>query len=131
MNNYIQVKEFNAKKMGHQKGYSLKNMREGFGIPWGRFPAVVHDIKWQKEAKALHDLSTLPLDVDVPIYCKPKLRSLNRLGFCFVMTKDGRIYADGKLIKNTKAYIEKMKLGFKLYWGEFCDGVRVVCKESL
>lgn len=127
---YTNALKFSAKSMGKMRGFALKNVREGFGIPYGTFATVKDDIKWQRQEKTLHKLDTLPIGATVPIYCQPKLHSTSRYGFVFVFTANGKIYADGKRIKDTKDYIERMKLSFKLYWGEYCDGRRVVYKEE-
>lgn len=119
-----QIQPFKASRMGKRKGYALENCRLGFMIPTGRYYSALADMRDQKRLKTLHRLDTLPLGVAVPIYAEPKIGMVSRYGFVFIKTASGAIYADGKRQRET--YISEMREYFKLYWGELCDGVRVV-----
>lgn len=110
---YRQVKKFDPAKMGKRKGYCLQNCREGFGIGKGTFPSAKADMESQRKNGTLHDIKSLPNNVDVPIY----VDSTSKYEHVIVHTADGKYYEDGK---ETKA--PKNTFG----WGELCDGVRVV-----
>ena len=62
-----QVKNFNIKKMGTKKGYCLQNVRLGFGIP-AKYASAKVDMEANKKAGTLHDMSTIPTNVAVPVY---------------------------------------------------------------
>lgn len=110
---FRQVKKFDPKKQGKRKGYCLQNMREGFGIEKGTFPSAKADMESQRKNGTLHDISTLPNNVDVPIY----VDTTSKYEHVIVHTADGKYYEDGK-----ECAAPKKTFG----WGELCDGVRVV-----
>lgn len=128
MKAYEQLESFKASRMGTKRGWALANARMGFNIPVGRYASARADMEAQKKAHTLHKLDTLPQGVSVPIYCEPKIKKLctvsRSFGYVFVITKRGRIYAEGKI--QSKKWLEYMSENNKLYWGEFCDGVRIV-----
>lgn len=108
-----QVKTFDPKRMGKRKGYCLQNVREGFGIPNGKYPSAKADMEAQKAAGTLHDISTLPNNVAVPVY----VDTTSKYEHVVVHTADGKYWEDGKECKAPKKVFG---------WGELCDGVRVV-----
>ena len=110
---YRQVKKFDPNKMGKRKGYCLQNCREGFGIGKGTFPSAKADMESQRNNGTLHDISTLPSNVSVPIY----VDTTSKYEHVVVHTADGKYYEDGKEAKAPKKVFG---------WGELCDGVRVV-----
>ncbi len=108
-----QLKEFNVKKMGTKKGYCLQNVRLGFGIS-AKYPDAKSDMEANKKAKTLHNISTLPKNVSVPVY----IDSTSKYEHIIVSDK-GTYYSDGKKLTSTK--------NLKFFgWGETCNGVRVV-----
>ena len=117
-----QVKAFSIKKMGTDKGYCLRNVRLGFGIgtktSGGKYPSAKADMEAQKKGGTLHDISTLPKNVAVPVYTDTSSK------YEHVMVCDkGTYYSDGKKLTSIN--------GLKFFgWGELCDGVRVVKKVA-
>lgn len=110
-----QVKDFNINKMGTKKGYCLQNVRLGFGIP-AKYASAKVDMEANKKAGTLHDMSTIPTNVSVPVY----VDSTSKYEHIIVCDK-GTYYSDGKKLTSIK--------GLKFFgWGETCDGVRVVEK---
>lgn len=116
--NFEQVKEANVGKMGRVKGWCLQNVRLAFGIPTGKFASAKDDMLSQKNAGTLHDISTLPENVSVPVYIDSASKYEH-----VILSHQGVFYEDGSRISRTK---------YKKYfgWGEYCDGVRVVKKTS-
>lgn len=114
---YRQVKTFDPKRMGKRKGYCLQNCREGFGIGKGTFPSAKADMESQRSKGTLHDISSLPSNVAVPIY----VDTTSKYEHVVVHTADGKYYEDGKEAKAPKKVFG---------WGEYCDGVRIIEKVS-
>ena len=110
-----QLKTFDPIKMGKRKGYCLQNCREGFGINKGTFPSAKADMESQRKNGTLHDYSTLPNGVSVPVY----IDTTSKYEHVKVHTANGEWYEDGK--KSTAP-----KASSVFGWGELCDGVRVV-----
>lgn len=107
-----QVKTFNSKRMGHNKGWCLKNCRLGFGITDGHFPSAKADMESQLKNGTLHGLDTLPDNVAVPVYLDTPSRYEH-----VEVVDHGVWWSDGEKVKPSK----------NVYgWGELCDGVRVV-----
>lgn len=113
---YRQVKKFDPAKMGKRKGWCLANVAKGYegcyGNPNAKESAKA-DMESQKAAGTLHDISTLPNNVSVPIY----VDSTSKYEHVIVHTSDGKYYEDGK-----ECAAPKNTFG----WGEYCNGVRVV-----
>lgn len=110
---YKQVKPFDINKMGKRTGYCLQNVREGFGIS-KKYADAKADMLANKAAGTLHDISTLPTNVAVPVY-------LDTASFYehIIASDRGTLYSDGKRLTSLK--------GFKVFgWGESINGVRVV-----
>ena len=117
MSYYQQIKAFVPSRMGTQKGWCLKNVRLGFGIANGKFPSAKADMESQKKNKTLHDISTLPSEVAVPVYCD----TVSQYEHVIVCDR-GTWWEDGKKIKRPN---------YKFFgWGELCDGTRVVQLQS-
>lgn len=113
---YRQVKKFDPAKMGKRKGWCLANVAKGYegcyGNPNAKESAKA-DMESQKAAGTLHDISTLPTNVSVPIY----VDSTSKYEHVIVHTLEGKYYEDGK-----ECAAPKNTFG----WGEYCNGVRVV-----
>lgn len=110
---YKQVKLFDINKMGKRKGYCLQNVREGFGIGKKYADAKV-DMLANKAAGTLHDISSLPTDVAVPVYLDTS-SSYEHI----IVSDHGTLYSDGKQLTSLA--------GLKVFgWGESINGVRVV-----
>lgn len=111
-----QVKNFSLSKMGTRAGWCLMNCRLGFGINKGTYASAKADMEAQRKKGTLHDISSLPKNVAVPVY----LDTSSPYEHVMVCDK-GTYYSDGKKLSSTK--------GLKFFgWGECCDGVRVVKK---
>lgn len=116
---YEQVKEANVKNMGKRKGFCLQNTRVAFGIPVGKFPSAKADIESQRKNGTLHDISTLPVNVCVPVYVDTVSQYEH-----VILSAYGVFYEDG-------VKISRYKYSTFFGWGECCDGVRVVKKTTL
>ena len=116
---FEQVKQANAKKMGKRKGFCLQNTRVAFGIPVGKFPSAKADMESQRKNGTLHDISTLPENVCVPVYVDTVSPYEHVL-----LSAYGTFYEDG-------VKISRYKYSTFFGWGEYCDGVRVVKKTTL
>lgn len=111
-----QVVNFNLSKMGHKTGYCLQNVRLGYGIP-AKHESALEDMIANRNAGTLHDILTLPLNVDVPVY----VDSSNPNEHIIVSVK-GKFYSDGVLVNRNN---------FKYFgWGETVNNVRVVKYEE-
>ncbi len=114
MATWKQIKSANPAKMGKQKGWCLKNTRLAFGINTGKFASAKKDMQSQKANGTLHDFSTIPSNLAVPIYSYANLIN-GHVGLWY----KGTYYSDGvKKSLPPRALISG--------WGELCDGVRVV-----
>lgn len=113
-----QVIGFNVARMGTAKGWCLMNARLGFGIAKGTFNSAKADMESQRKNGTLHDISTLPLNVAVPVYIDSSSKYEH-----VIVSDHGKYYSDGKLLTSLT--------GLKCFgWGELCDGVRVVQKVN-
>ena len=111
---WSQVKSFSLSKMGARQGWCLMNCRLGFGISTGHFASAKADMESQKKNGTLHDISTLPTNVAVPIYVDTTSKYEH-----VIVSDRGTYYSDGKRLASLT--------GLKCFgWGELCDGVRVV-----
>ncbi len=108
-----QVKAFDINKMGKRSGYCLANVRQGYGIA-PKFADAKADMEANKAAGTLHDISTLPQDVAVPVYIDVSSP------YEHIMVADhGTFYSDGKKLTSLGS--------LKVFgWGETVNGVRVV-----
>lgn len=104
---------FDVRKMGTRKGYCLYNVRVGYGLP-AKYPSAKADMEANRKAGTLHDISTCPKNVAVPIYTD------TASPYEHIMVSDhGKVYSDGKYVPSVA--------GMKFFgWGEMCEGVRVV-----
>lgn len=109
---YKQVVPFNLAKMGHKDGYCLQNVRLGYGIP-AKHKDAKEDMESNKRAGTLHDISTLPTNVTVPVYCDTK-----NIHEHIMVSVRGTFYSDGVIVSKDK---------FKIIgWGEMVNDVKVV-----
>ena len=114
MAKFIQVKQANPAKMGKTAHMCLMNTRLAFGITKGTFKSAKRDMQSQKNSGTLHDFSTIPQDLAVPLYSYASLIN-GHVGLWY----KGTYYSDGvkKSLPPRWAIVG---------WGELCDGVRVV-----
>lgn len=112
---YKQTRNFSPAKMGKKSGWCLQNCRLGFGIASGKYPSAKADMQAQRSAGTLHDISTVPTNVAVPVYAD----TASKYEHVMVFDK-GILYSDGYKVSTGLK-------GFKFFgWGELCDGQRVV-----
>lgn len=110
---YKQLVNFDINKMGTRAGYCLQNVRLGFGIKSLHYDAK-EDMEANKAAGTLHDISTLPTNVAVPVYLDTPSPYEH-----VIVSDHGTLYSDGKRLTSLA--------GFKVFgWGESINGVRVV-----
>lgn len=110
-----QDREFVVSKMGKTPGMCLRNVRIGFDP---EIPSLYYDAKAamlaNKKAGTLHDISTLPKNVSVPVFVDTA--SINEHVEASV---NGVFYSDGKMVVNPMSQ--------KFFgWGETLNDVRVV-----
>lgn len=110
-----QTRSFDPAKMGTKKGWCLQNTRLGFGIATGHYSSAKADMEAQRKNGTLHDISTLPSNVSVPIYIDTASQ-YEHIG----AQHNGYFYSDGQKVSSYSIY------GKAFGWGEFCDGQRVV-----
>lgn len=110
---YKQLVNFDIKKMGTKPGYCLQNVRLGFGIG-PKYADAKADMEANRVADTLHDISTLPTNVAVPVYLDTSSPYEH-----IIVSDHGILYSDGKRLTSLA--------GFKVFgWGESVNGVRVV-----
>lgn len=109
----VQVVNFNLKKMGHEKGMCEKNVRLGYSLP-AKCASAKADMEYNKSKGALHPISTLPKNVDVPVF----VDTTSKYEHIEASVK-GVLYSDGARVVNPS----KQKY---FGWGEFCAKARVV-----
>lgn len=110
---YRQTKSFSLSRMGTRSGWCLQNCRLGFGINSGSFESALADMQSQRRNGTLHDVSTIPKNCAVPVYCDTPSRYEH-----VIVYDHGKVYSDGRLSSLSNFHI--------FGWGELCDGVRVV-----
>lgn len=108
-----QVKPFTLSKMGTTPGYCLQNVRLAFDAPSKYYDAKAA-MQANKDAGTLHDVSTLPLNVAVPVFLD------TASVYEHVIASDkGVFYSDGKKLTSLA--------GYKVFgWGETLNGARIV-----
>lgn len=108
-----QKQPFDLSKMGTRPGYCLQNVRLAFDVPPLYYDAKAAMLA-NKNAGTLHDISTLPTNVAVPVFVDTA--SINE----HVEAADhGVFYSDGKRLSNPYA---QTFFG----WGETLNDVRIV-----
>lgn len=111
---WSQVRNFDINKMGTRAGWCLMNCRLGFGITTGTYASAKADMEAQRKNGTLHDISTLPKNVAVPIYVDTASKYEH-----VIVSDRGVYYSDGKRLSSLN--------GLNCFgWGECCDGARVV-----
>lgn len=109
---YVQKVKFDLSKMGHKDGYCLQNVRLGYGIK-AKYPDAKSDMEANKKAGTLHDMSSLPTNVTVPVYADTK-----NVHEHILVSRNGTFYSDGVIINRNQ---------FKYFgWGEMVNDVKVV-----
>lgn len=110
---YKQLKSFDIAKMGRRIGYCLANVRQGFGIA-PKYASAKDAMLGNKNAGTLHDISTLPTNVAVPVFLDTSSPYEH-----VIVSDHGVLYSDGKRLTSLA--------GFKAFgWGEYLNGVHVV-----
>lgn len=108
-----QVKNFNISNMGRKAGMCLQNVRLGYGIAAKHASAKV-DMEANRRDSTLHDISTLPNNVAVPVYLDTASPYEH-----IIVAGHGVFYSDGKRLASLN--------GLRVYgWGEKVNDVRVV-----
>ena len=112
-----QVVPFNPAKMGTTPGMCLRNVRIGYEP---EIPPVYYDAKAamiaNRNAGTLHDISTLPTNVAVPVFVDTASPNEH-----VEVAYYGTFYSDGKVVSNP--YSQKF-----FGWGETLNDVYVVAK---
>lgn len=108
-----QVLPFNLNKMGTTEGLCLQNVRLAFGAPSKYYDAKAAMLA-NKNAGTLHDISTLPKNVAVPVFVDTSSP------YEHVEVSDrGTFYSDGKKVSNPMSQ--------KFFgWGETLNDARIV-----
>ena len=118
---YIQLKEFNPDKCERRKGYQLANIALGFGIKNRKYSSCKADALAQKKWHTIHDMSSLPLNVAVPIYIENKSPY-----WYLVVCCNGIIYDPlGKY-----NYLYELS-NVKCWWAEYVDSEKIIKKEKI
>lgn len=116
---WLQLVKCDIKKMGTRKGWCLANVRlafEGQPMKWGSAKEAMLE---NKNAGTLHDISTLPTNVSVPVFVdSPSKYDPNNYEHIEISDK-GTFYSDGKYL--TQPMNQKF-----FGWGEILNGVRIV-----
>ena len=108
-----QVKPFNLSKMGTKPGYCLQNVRLAFGVQ-PKYADAKAAMLANKNAGTLHDISTLPTNVAVPVFVDTSSV------YEHVEAADkGVFYSDGKRVSNP---MSQRFFG----WGETLNDERIV-----
>lgn len=117
---FTQVRGFNPKACGTRKGYQLANVALGFGIEQRKYASCKHDALSQKKWHTIHKMSSLPLNVAVPIYL-----SIEPYWYV-VVCENGKVYDPQHKFKYLKD-IEPYAYG----WAEYLDGEKIIKKERV
>lgn len=108
-----QVQPFNLSKMGKRAGYCLQNVRLAFGVP-AKYNDAKAAMLANKYSGTLHDISTLPDNVAVPVFV-----DTSSVYEHIEVADKGTFYSDGKKLTNPMAQ--------KFFgWGETLNGERIV-----
>lgn len=108
-----QVTPFNLSKMGTKPGYCLQNVRLAFGVP-AKYADAKAAMLANKNAGTLHDISTLPKNVAVPVFV-----DTSSVYEHVEVADHGTFYSDGKKLTNP---MSQRFFG----WGETLNDVRIV-----
>ena len=108
-----QVRAFDLSKMGTQPNMCLRNVRLSFDIP-PKYVDAKEAMLANKNAGTLHDISTLPTNVAVPVFVdSPSVYEH------IEVSDKGTFYSDGKKLNNPMSQ--------KFFgWGETLNDVRIV-----
>lgn len=117
---YEQLKQFDPKKMGKDKGYCLANVAKGFGIYPSPDPSssAKADMERNKKKGTLNSINDIPRNCAVPVY----LDTSSKYEHVVVYDK-GQWYSDGKKMNQPD-----LKTVFG--WGEWCNGYQIVKKTA-
>ena len=108
-----QVKPFDLSKMGTRYNYCLANCRAAFGIP-AKYADAKAAMEASRRAGTLHDISTLPKNVAVPVFL-----DVTSVYEHVEISDRGTFYSDGKKLSNP--------MNQKFFgWSETLNDVRVV-----
>lgn len=110
---YKQVVQCYIDKMGSKPGYCLQNVRLAFGISPKYYDAK-EAMEANRAAGTLHDVSTLPPDISVPIFVDTPSPNEH-----VIISDKGQFYSDGKKLTTIN--------GLNCFgWGETLNDVRIV-----
>jgi nucleoid-associated protein YgaU len=90
---YKQLKKFDQTKAGTTRGYCLRNVRLGYGIP------AKYDSAWQAWQNCKQRGGAIPTSVDVPVYFW-----WGKYGHIGVRLANGKFWSDGKVYSSLTAY---------------------------
>lgn len=108
-----QITPCDVNAMGTRNGYCLQNVRLAFGIP-AKYYDAKEAMEANKAAGTLHDISTLPTDVAVPVFCDTYSPNEH-----VIIADHGVLYSDGKKLTTLT--------GMPAFgWGETLNDVRIV-----
>ena len=117
---FTQLKPFHPEDCGKRKGYQLDNIALGYGIEERKYANCKHDAVTQKKWHTIHKMSSLPLNVAVPIF-------LDIEPYWYVVVCCNGILYDPLGKYNYLYEIKDIAYG----WTEYIDGVRVIKKEKV
>lgn len=92
---YAQAIPFDTNKGGNQKGYCLKNVRLGYGLP-AHFPSA-----WECWKNTDQHTDAIPKGLDVPVYF-----SYGVDGHIGVRLANGTFWSDGSIYASIDAYTQ-------------------------
>ena len=119
-----QLIAFNASKGGSKPGYCLQNVRLGFGI------APLHNDAWTAWRNSEQHTSSIPTNVDVPLYYDYTDRNGNRYGHINVRLADGRVWNDGKTYRDLAHYQQNSTTKY-VGWSTEVNNVKVLEGDSM
>lgn len=113
-----QLVQFRLQDMGTRPGWCLANVREAFGIT-PKYADAKAAMEANKTQGTLHDTSTLPTDVAVPVFIDtPSVYEH------VIVADQGTFYSDGARLTSLD--------GLKVFgWAETLNGVRIVEKVEV
>lgn len=117
---YKQVRAFNQSRAGSKPLYCLQNTRLGFTIQpkYGNATQA-----WNNTEQ--HKNRNIPKGVDVPLYYSFTTSNGNE-GHINVQLANGKLWSDGKIYANLKAYESPSGRPKYLGWGESVNDERVI-----
>jgi hypothetical protein len=112
---YKQTRAFNQNKGGSAKGWCLRNVRLGYGIP------AKYASAWQAWLNSPQYTSAIPTGVSVPVYFW-----WGRDGHIGVQLPDGRFWSDGRVYSSLWSYRVSHPAVIYRGWSTHVNGVEVI-----